>query len=37
MLGGLVDLVGYGPFFILLGGLDLAGAVLLWTLVRKPA
>lgn len=36
-LGSLVDQVGYQPFFILLGLLDLAGAALLWTLVRKPA
>ncbi|MFZ2995825.1 MFS transporter [Sphingobium sp.] len=36
-LGQMVDDVGYGPFFILLGVLDLLGAVLLWTLVRKPA
>jgi len=37
MLGHMVDQVGYGPFFILLGVLDLVGAALLWTLVRKPA
>jgi ACS family hexuronate transporter-like MFS transporter len=37
LLGVLVDTVGYTPFFMLLGGLDLIGAVLLWTLVRKPA
>ncbi|WP_333838619.1 MFS transporter [Novosphingobium sp.] len=36
-LGQMVDVVGYGPFFLLLGTLDLVGAVLLWTLVRKPA
>lgn len=36
-LGHMVDQVGYGPFFLLLGVLDLAGAALLWTLVRKPA
>nr|WP_239474944.1 MFS transporter [Sphingomonas sp. BT552] len=36
-LGSLVDQVGYQPFFVLLGLLDLAGAALLWTLVRKPA
>ncbi len=35
-LGGMVDRVGYEPFFILLGVLDLVGAALLWTLVRKP-
>jgi ACS family hexuronate transporter-like MFS transporter len=36
-LGALVDQVGYQPFFVLLGLLDLAGALLLWTLIRKPA
>ena len=35
-LGQMVDGVGYEPFFILLGVLDLVGAALLWTLVRKP-
>ncbi|RIV86126.1 MFS transporter [Aurantiacibacter xanthus] len=35
-LGGLVDSVGYGPFFILLGVLDLFGAAILWIVVRKP-
>jgi MFS family permease len=34
-LGKLVDQVGYGPFFVMLGLLDLVGAGLLWTLVRK--
>jgi len=37
VLGHMVDQVGYGPFFILLGLLDLIGAALLWALVRKPA
>jgi len=36
LLGQMVDQVGYTPFFILLGVLDLIGAALLWTLVRKP-
>lgn len=36
VLGRLVDQVGYGPFFPVLGGLDLLGALILWTLVRKP-
>ena len=36
-LGSLVDRVGYQPFFILLGVVDLVGALLLWTLIRKPA
>ncbi|WP_334185998.1 MFS transporter [Novosphingobium sp.] len=37
LLGQMVDQVGYGPFFVILGVLDLLGAVLLWTLVRKPS
>ena len=37
VLGSLVDQVGYQPFFILLGVVDLIGALLLWTLIRKPA
>ena len=36
MIGGLVATVGYTPFFIGLAVLDLAGAVLLWVLVRDP-
>jgi ACS family hexuronate transporter-like MFS transporter len=37
VLGQMVDRVGYEPFFVVLGVLDLAGAAILWTLVRKPA
>lgn len=37
VLGSMVDRVGYQPFFILLGIVDLVGALLLWTLIRKPA
>jgi ACS family hexuronate transporter-like MFS transporter len=37
ILGSMVDQVGYQPFFILLGVVDLIGALLLWTLIRKPA
>ena len=37
VLGSWVDQVGYQPFFILLGVVDLVGALLLWTLIRKPA
>lgn len=36
LIGGLVTTVGYSPFFVALGVLDLLGAVLLWTLVRDP-
>lgn len=36
-IGGLVTTIGYDPFFVALGLLDLAGAVVLWTLVKaKP-
>jgi ACS family hexuronate transporter-like MFS transporter len=35
LIGGLVTTVGYTPFFICLGVLDLFGAVLLWSLVRE--
>lgn len=37
LIGGLVARIGYDPFFIALGVLDIAGAVLLWTLVKDPA
>ncbi|MFL6549385.1 MAG: MFS transporter [Povalibacter sp.] len=35
LMGGLVKTVGYDPFFVALGVLDLLGAVVLWTLVRE--
>ncbi len=34
LLGAFVARIGYTPFFACLGGLDLCGAILLWTLVR---
>jgi ACS family hexuronate transporter-like MFS transporter len=37
LVGALVGTLGYKPFFIALGGLDLLGALVLWTLVRKPS
>ena len=37
LIGGLVATVGYTPFFVCLGVLDLAGAAVLWTVVREPA
>lgn len=37
LIGGLVTKVGYDPFFVALGVLDIAGAVLLWTLVKDRA
>ena len=37
-IGWLVSLVGYTPFFIVLGFLDLIGASILWTVVKpSPA
>jgi ACS family hexuronate transporter-like MFS transporter len=36
LIGALVSTIGYSPFFICLGVLDLAGAAVLWTLVREP-
>lgn len=35
LIGGLVATVGYTPFFVCLGLLDLIGAAVLWTLVRE--
>lgn len=35
LIGVLVAKIGYTPFFICLGVLDLFGAVLLWTIVRE--
>jgi ACS family hexuronate transporter-like MFS transporter len=37
LIGGLVASVGYTPFFVVLGVLDLLGAVVLWSVVREPA
>ncbi|PZU08788.1 MFS transporter [Sphingomonas sp.] len=37
LIGTFVDQVGYEPFFVVLACLDLLGAALLWTLVRKPS
>jgi ACS family hexuronate transporter-like MFS transporter len=36
LIGGLVATVGYAPFFVCLGVLDLLGAAVLWGLVREP-
>ena len=35
LIGGLVATVGYTPFFVCLGVLDLVGAAVLWTVVRE--
>lgn len=35
-MGGLVSTVGYDPFFVALGLLDLVAAAVLWTVVRPP-
>jgi ACS family hexuronate transporter-like MFS transporter len=34
LIGALVTKIGYTPFFICLGVLDLIGAVVLWTVVK---
>jgi MFS transporter, ACS family, hexuronate transporter len=36
LIGALVTTIGYTPFFISLGILDVMGAVVLWTVVRAP-
>ena len=36
IIGALVARIGYTPFFVCLGVLDLLGAVTLWALVRDP-
>jgi ACS family hexuronate transporter-like MFS transporter len=36
MIGALVAKIGYSPFFVCVGLLDLVGAVILWTVVREP-
>jgi MFS transporter, ACS family, hexuronate transporter len=35
LIGGLVTVVGYSPFFVCLGLLDVLGAIVLWTVVRE--
>jgi ACS family hexuronate transporter-like MFS transporter len=37
LIGGLVSSIGYEPFFIALSALDLLAAVVVWTVIRKPA
>jgi MFS transporter, ACS family, hexuronate transporter len=37
LIGAFVTTVGYTPFFVCLGGLDLVGAAVMWSLVREPA
>jgi ACS family hexuronate transporter-like MFS transporter len=37
LIGGLVTTVGYSPFFVALGVLDILGAIWLWTVVRERA
>ena len=36
VIGVLVTTIGYAPFFVALGILDLLGAAILWTVVREP-
>ena len=37
VIGAMVMTIGYAPFFIALGVLDLVGAAVLWIVVREPA
>jgi ACS family hexuronate transporter-like MFS transporter len=37
LIGGLVTAIGYSPFFVGLAVLDLAAAVVAWTVIKKPA
>jgi len=37
LIGGLVSTIGYAPFFVALAALDLVAAVVVWTVIRKPA
>jgi MFS transporter, ACS family, hexuronate transporter len=37
LMGSLVATVGYDPFFVALGLMDLLAAAILWTVVRRPA
>lgn len=37
LIGAFVLTVGYAPFFVALGLLDLVAAALLWALIRRPA
>ncbi len=36
LVGGLLARIGYEPFFVVVGLLDLVGAFILWTFVRVP-
>jgi MFS transporter, ACS family, hexuronate transporter len=36
VMGPLLAVIGYTPFFVCLGVLDLVGAVVLWSVVRDP-
>jgi ACS family hexuronate transporter-like MFS transporter len=35
LIGGLVKTIGYSPFFVALGVLDIIAAIWLWTVVRE--
>ncbi|MES2474000.1 MAG: MFS transporter [Pseudomonadota bacterium] len=37
VIGGLVSTIGYSPFFVALAVFDLIAAVVVWTVIRKPA
>src|ERR1041384_6371456 len=35
LIGSLVTTIGYTPFFVCLGLLDIVGAIILWTVVKE--
>ena len=35
LIGGLVTTIGYNPFFVALGVMDIIGAIWLWSVVRE--
>jgi ACS family hexuronate transporter-like MFS transporter len=37
LIGSLVLTIGYAPFFVALGVLDIVGAIVVWSVVRDPA
>jgi ACS family hexuronate transporter-like MFS transporter len=37
LIGGMVTTIGYSPFFVGLSVLDILAAIVVWTVIRKPA
>jgi len=36
VMGALVAIIGYGPFFVGLSIFDIIGAIVLWVLIKEP-